>query len=104
MIEELGAYAGRFIRDDYSDKIDLYNLQKELSKFSVSELSKKKDKIDLIMCPFCRGKTDRKPMCNFVTGFIQGFLNLREGAVTETHCFACRDSACSFKIESEGIN
>lgn len=99
-IEELGAFAGKFLREKEYDGVDPDKLQKELSKFSVSELSKAKDKIDLIMCPFCSGKKSRKPMCNFVAGFIKGFLNLAEGAVTETHCFACKDNVCSFKIIS----
>ncbi|MHA2061228.1 MAG: 4-vinyl reductase [Candidatus Sifarchaeia archaeon] len=93
-IEELGVSAGAFIREQ-EGKTDL---NKELSQFSVSEVSKEKDKVDLIMCPFCRGKKSRKPMCNFVTGFIKGLLNLPEDAVKETHCFACGDNVCSFEI------
>jgi predicted hydrocarbon binding protein len=102
-IEELGVYAGKSIRETYSE-VKPDKLQKELSKFSVSELSKEKDKVDLLMCPFCRGKKSKKPICNFVTGFIQGFLNLPDGTVTETHCFACGDGICSFKIESNEKN
>lgn len=93
-IEQLGVNTGASIREK-AGKIDL---NKELSQFSVSEISKEKDKVDLIMCPFCRGKKRRKPMCNFVTGFIQGFLDLSENAVKETQCFACGDNVCSFKI------
>jgi predicted hydrocarbon binding protein len=99
VIEELGVYAGKFIRE----KSGKTYLSKELSKFSVAEFSKKKDKVELLMCPFCRGKKSRKPMCNFVTGFIRGFLNLAEDAVTETQCFACGDGVCSFKIELKRI-
>ncbi|MFX1520277.1 MAG: V4R domain-containing protein [Promethearchaeota archaeon] len=98
-IEELGVHAGRFIRE----KSGKTYLSKELGKFSVTEFSRKKDKVELLMCPFCRGKKSSKPMCNFVTGFIRGFLNLAEDAVTETHCFACGDSACTFKIEIKGV-
>lgn len=100
VIEKLGAYAGVFIKEKENDNIDPNKLQKELSKFTVSELSKEKDEISLLMCPFCSGKKSRKPMCNFVTGFIKGFLNLPERAVTETQCFSCGDDVCSFKIIS----
>jgi predicted hydrocarbon binding protein len=94
-IEELGASIGTSIKK----KEGKTDLNKELSQFSVSEVSKEKDKVELIMCPFCRGKKSRKPMCRFVTGFIKGFLNLPENAVKETHCFACGDFVCAFKID-----
>lgn len=93
-IEQLGVNSGAFIRK----KAGKADLNKELSQFSISEVSKEKDKVDLIMCPFCRGKKSRKPMCNFVAGFIKGFLDLPENAVKETHCFACGNNVCSFKI------
>jgi hypothetical protein len=93
-IEELGVSTGILIHEKEGNT----DLNKELSQFSVSEVSKEKDKVELIMCPFCRGKKSRKPMCRFVTGFIKGFLNLPENAVKETHCFACGDDVCAFKI------
>ncbi|MFX1520280.1 MAG: V4R domain-containing protein [Promethearchaeota archaeon] len=104
VIEKHGAHVGGFIREKESGEVDLHKLQKELSKFSVVELNREneKEKVSLLICPFCNGRKSRRPMCGFVTGFIKGFFDLpNKRAVTETHCFGCGHDVCSFSIVLE---
>jgi predicted hydrocarbon binding protein len=104
IVEKHGVHVGALIREKESGEVDLHKLQKELSKFSIVELSreKEKEKVSLLICPFCNGRKSRRPMCSFVTGFIKGFLGLsKKRAVTETHCFGCGHDLCSFSVVLE---
>jgi predicted hydrocarbon binding protein len=104
LIETHGVHVGAFIREKESGEVDLHKLQKELSKFSVVELGREneKEKVSLLICPFCEGRKSNRPMCHFVTGFIKGFFDLsKKRAVTETHCFGCGHDACTFSVVLE---
>lgn len=51
-------------------------------------------------CPFCTGLRGTEPSCDFLTGFLKGFLDAAPAtagtAVRETHCHAAGDRVCEF--------
>jgi predicted hydrocarbon binding protein len=51
-------------------------------------------------CPFCINLHASEPCCNFLGGFLQGFLDANPGTpglrVKEVLCKACGDAECSF--------
>ncbi len=51
-------------------------------------------------CPFCINLHAAEPCCDFLGGFLQGFLDANPGTpgmrVKEVRCKACGDAECSF--------
>ena len=85
--------ANRILEDRYSNSPKKSNLKKELSKFTVVK-DVTDDLVELSVCPFCRKKESQTPICNFVTGFINGML--KSAVWTEKTCVGCGNPLCSF--------
>jgi len=78
-------------------------IRKELKLFSINEVSSSNDrelKIDIPMCPICRGIKNTDFSCKFIEGFIEGYitksLNLDSIQVEETECIAHGEINCRF--------
>jgi len=71
-----------------------------VSPFSIARAEG--DRLNVVLCPFCQGLRSSQPRCHFLTGFIRGLLDAIPGfagaEVTETHCKAKGDDACTFVI------
>jgi predicted hydrocarbon binding protein/predicted regulator of Ras-like GTPase activity (Roadblock/LC7/MglB family) len=59
------------------------------------------NRLDVLVCPFCRNRPSDLVRCHFLAGFIQGLLNsvpgLGEVVVAETLCRATGEDTCSFE-------
>jgi predicted hydrocarbon binding protein len=59
------------------------------------------NRLDVLVCPFCRNRPSESVRCHFLAGFIQGLLKsvpgLGEVAVTETICRARGEDTCTFE-------
>jgi predicted regulator of Ras-like GTPase activity (Roadblock/LC7/MglB family) len=59
------------------------------------------NRLDVLVCPFCRNRPSASVRCHFLAGFVQGLLNsvpdLGEVVVTETVCRATGEDTCSFE-------
>jgi len=85
--------AEKILAERFSNVAKKRNLKRELSKFTVvKELTD--NYVKLKVCPFCRKKHSTEPICNFVTGFIQGML--KSDNWVESTCVGRGDAACSF--------
>lgn len=78
-------------------------IRKELSLFSINNVSSSNEQellIDIPMCPICRGIKNSEFYCKFLEGFIKGYieksLNLDSIQVKETMCIAHGDEHCRF--------
>ncbi len=92
--EQIGkSLAETILEERYANNPKKSNLKKELSKFSVVK-NMTDEFVELSVCPFCRKKESQTPICNFVTGFINGMLKSTEW--TETTCVGCGDAFCSY--------
>ncbi|NVM30517.1 MAG: hypothetical protein HWN65_16880 [Candidatus Helarchaeota archaeon] len=85
--------ARKILASRFSDVVKKRNLKKELSKFTVIK-GLADESIVLSVCPFCRKKESPIPLCNFVSGFINGMLQSDEWV--EKTCVSCGDEYCSF--------
>ncbi|MHA1521586.1 MAG: V4R domain-containing protein [Promethearchaeota archaeon] len=81
-------------------------LIKELNSFSICSISTQDDRewlIEMKISPFSRGIANQEFSCDFIIGFIHGFVNQVESEkkfmVYETNCAARGDKNCIFKIE-----
>jgi len=63
------------------------------------------NRMDVLLCPFCRNVSSAFPCCHFLAGFVEGLLNsvpgLGEVAVVETHCRGKGDETCTFAATSK---
>ncbi|MHA1263864.1 MAG: hypothetical protein ACTSRS_01395 [Candidatus Helarchaeota archaeon] len=87
------ALAEKLRANRYGSAVKMKNLRKELSRFTVVQISSA-TQIELSVCPFCRKEHSQAPICNFVTGFINGMLGTTNWQ--EKLCVAQGDDACSF--------
>ena len=78
-------------------------IRKELSLFSINNVSSSNEQelqIDIPMCPICRGIKNSEFYCKFLEGFIEGYieksLTLDSIHVKETMCIAHGDEHCRF--------
>jgi len=78
-------------------------IRKELSLFSINNVSSSNEEdlqINIPMCPICRGIKNQEFSCKFLEGFIEGYieksLNLDSIQVKETKCIAHGDENCRF--------
>jgi predicted hydrocarbon binding protein len=81
-------------------------LIKEINLFSISELKESANnsfRIEISMCPICRGIKDKNFSCKFFEGFIEGYLaaslTAKTTLVKETQCIAHGNPDCRFEIE-----
>ena len=81
-------------------------IRKELSLFSINKVSNESDEdlqIDIPMCPICRGIKDLEFSCNFLEGFIEGYieksLSLDSIQIKESKCIAHGDEHCRFNVK-----
>ncbi|TFH28028.1 MAG: hypothetical protein E4G98_05640 [Promethearchaeota archaeon] len=80
-------------------------LLKELNLFSICRLLSDEEhqwQIEMNLCPFCRGIVQSDFSCEFITGFIDGFVNQFDSEaqykVNESECAAHGDDNCKFRI------
>jgi len=78
-------------------------IRKELSLFSINNVSSSNEQelqIDIPMCPICRGIKSPEFSCKFLEGFIEGYieksLSLDSIQIKETKCIARGDEQCRF--------
>lgn len=68
-----------------------------------SEITTTDSSITLTKCPFCATKDGEVSSCEFITGFIKGFLDKNPGTphsqISETSCGSGRGSQCTFDIQ-----
>ena len=81
-------------------------LLKELNLFSISEIKETENKIirvEIALCPICRGIKDINFSCKFFEGFIEGFvassLTSKTILVKETSCIAHGEKNCRFDVD-----
>ncbi len=81
-------------------------LIKELNSFSICSISSSDERewqIEMKISPFSRGITNQEFSCDFIVGFIHGFVNRADSEkkfmVYEPECTARGDKFCLFKIE-----
>ncbi|MHA1672381.1 MAG: V4R domain-containing protein [Promethearchaeota archaeon] len=81
-------------------------LIKELNSFSICSISSQDERewvIQMKISPFSRGITNPNFSCDFIIGFIHGFVNRADSEkkfmVYESECAARGDKYCKFKIE-----
>ncbi len=64
------------------------------------------DRLDVLVCPFCRNLPSTVARCHFLAGFVQGLLNSVPGLdhveVAETLCRAKGDDTCTFVATQPG--
>jgi predicted hydrocarbon binding protein/predicted regulator of Ras-like GTPase activity (Roadblock/LC7/MglB family) len=64
------------------------------------------NRLDVLVCPFCRNLPSPVARCHFLAGFVQGLLNSIPGIddveVSETLCRAKGDDTCSFMATRTG--
>jgi predicted regulator of Ras-like GTPase activity (Roadblock/LC7/MglB family) len=64
------------------------------------------NRLDVLVCPFCRNLPSTVARCHFLAGFVQGLLNSIPGLdhveVSETLCRAKGDDTCSFVATPTG--
>ena len=89
--------AGKIRASRFSNEIKNKNLKKELSKFTVIK-QLNDDLLELSVCPFCRKKKSKSPMCNFITGFVNGMLDSDKWY--EKTCSGRGDKSCTFVTEA----
>ena len=99
----LGIYFGIELSKIYfSDTVTISQNEvlKLLNEISVAKFDKKTRTYILSICPICRGKSSKDPMCNFFAGFIEGCFDNPNFKIQEVTCKAKGDNNCSFSVIS----
>ncbi|MGM8897652.1 MULTISPECIES: hypothetical protein [unclassified Psychrobacter] len=69
---------------------------------SFAKVKANENMISLIRCPFCGSSTSSHSSCDFVVGYIEGFLTANpavgKASVEETSCGAGGNNTCEFNI------
>lgn len=102
--QTLGKYSGHRLAQERFRKglvINQDNVLKLLNEISVTKFDKNSEVYDIVLCPVCRGKTAKTPICHFFNGFIEGALNNPKITVEEISCRALGDKSCRFKLHRD---
>jgi len=83
-------------------------IHKELNLFSINNVSfpaKNELKIEIPMCPICRGIKSQEFSCKFIEGFNEGYVKKSLDSdnihVEETECIAHGNESCVFIVNLE---
>ena len=77
---------------------DEKNVLELLNEISVAKFDSASASFDITICPVCRGVTADEPVCDFLSGFIEGVLSNLSIRVDETKCKARGDKSCVFTL------
>ncbi len=92
-------YAGRSVKPSLEAALQEVVLP-AVAPFAIAKAGR--DRLDLLVCPFCRGVRSHEAHCDFLTGLFQGLLReipgLPEFEVVETACKGQGADACSFEL------
>jgi predicted hydrocarbon binding protein len=99
--QTLGRYSGhRIAKTRFKNKLVLEpeKILQLLNEISVAKLDSNHEFFDVVLCPICRGRTSKKAMCQFFSGFIEGAFDNPSITVEETSCRALGDKTCRFTL------
>jgi predicted hydrocarbon binding protein len=97
----LGVYFGIEIsKIEYPTRVSLNQdeILKLLNEISVAKFDKSERVFTLAICPICRGRESKEPICDFFTGFIEGCFDNPNLQVKEIACKATGDNSCTYSL------
>ncbi len=102
VMKSLGKLIGHEVRQKIDHKTALNctikDVMAQINEIAIASFDPSKSQVKFDLCPVCRGIKSEEMICDFYSGFIEGYFDNPRINVEETKCKARGDPYCLFQI------